>query len=208
MYRVTSAPVVNGYTSLYICGFLLAESGSPKRIVKLAKSVFGWIPGGLGIAALCAAAMFTAFTGASGVTIIALGGLLFPILINEKYQEKFSLGLLTTSGSLGLLFPPSLPIILYGLVSQTSVDKLFMAGLLPCLLLMGILGLYCFRKGISLKIPRTNFHLKSWQKLLNLERGNTITIYYSWRDIWRDLYCYRGCRCNGFLCVYDRSRRL
>ncbi len=160
MYRVTSAPSLMAIPLYTFAGFLLAESGSPKRIVKLAKSVFGWIPGGLGIAALCAAAMFTAFTGASGVTIIALGGLLFPILINEKYQEKFSLGLLTTSGSLGLLFPPSLPIILYGLVSQTSVDKLFMAGVLPCFLLMGILALYCFRKGISLKIPRTKFSFK------------------------------------------------
>ena len=160
MYRVTSAPTLMAIPLYTFAGFLLAESGSPSRIVKLAKAIFGWIPGGLGIAALFAAAMFTAFTGASGVTIIALGGLLFPILIKEGYPEKFSLGLLTTSGSLGLLFPPSLPIILYGLVSQTSVDRLFLAGLLPCLLLIAILSVYSIRKGVAFKVPRTKFSFK------------------------------------------------
>lgn len=160
MYRVASAPTLMAIPLYTFAGFLLAESNSPSRIVKLAKSCFGWIPGGLGIAALVAAAMFTAFTGASGVTIIALGGLLFPILIKERYPEKFSLGLLTTSGSLGLLFPPSLPIILYGLVSQTSVDSLFVAGLLPCLLLISILAVYSVRKGSYFKLPRTKFSFK------------------------------------------------
>ena len=160
MYRVTSAPTLMAIPLYTFAGFLLAESNSPGRIVKLAKAFFGWIPGGLGIAALFAAAMFTAFTGASGVTIIALGGLLFPILLKEGYHEKFSLGLLTTSGSLGLLFPPSLPIILYGLVSQTSVDQLFMAGVFPCLLLITILAFYSIRKGISLKVPRTKLSFR------------------------------------------------
>ena len=160
MYRVTSAPSLMAIPLYTFAGFLLAESNSPSRIVKLAKAIFGWIPGGLGIAALFAAAMFTAFTGASGVTIIALGGLLFPILIKEGYHEKFSLGLLTTSGSLGLLFPPSLPIILYGLVSQTSVDSLFLAGVLPCLLLITILSFYSIRKGATLKVPRVKLSLK------------------------------------------------
>lgn len=160
MYRVTSAPTLMAIPLYTFAGFLLAESNSPARIVKLAKSFFGWIPGGLGIAALFAAAMFTAFTGASGVTIIALGGLLFPILIKEKYPERFSLGLLTTSGSLGLLFPPSLPIILYGLVSQTNIDQLFLAGLLPCLLLIIILSFYNVRKGIMFRVPKTRFSFK------------------------------------------------
>ncbi|MGR3319229.1 MAG: TRAP transporter large permease [Candidatus Anammoxibacter sp.] len=160
MYRLTSAPTLMAIPLYTFAGFLLAESGSPNRIVKLAKAIFGWIPGGLGIAALFAAAMFTAFTGASGVTIIALGGLLFPILIKEGYPEKFSLGLLTTSGSLGLLFPPSLPIILYGLVSRTSVDRLFLAGVLPCLLLITMLSVYSIRKGVTSKIPRTKFSFK------------------------------------------------
>lgn len=160
MYRVTSAPTLMAIPLYTFAGFLLAESNSPARIVKLAKSFFGWIPGGLGIAALFAAAMFTAFTGASGVTIIALGGLLFPILIKEKYPERFSLGLLTTSGSLGLLFPPSLPIILYGLVSQANIDQLFLAGLLPCLLLIILLSFYNVRKGTMFRVPKTRFSFK------------------------------------------------
>jgi len=90
-----------------------------------ARSLFGWLPGGLGVVALVSCAFFTAITGATGITIIALGGLLFPALISEKYDENFSLGLMTTSGSLGLHFPPSLPIILYGFVSGTSIEKLF-----------------------------------------------------------------------------------
>lgn len=160
MYRVTSAPSLMAIPLYTFAGFLLAESESPSRIVKLAKALFGWIPGGLGIAALVAAAFFTAFTGASGVTIIALGGLLFPILIKERYPEKFSLGLLTTSGSLGLLFPPSLPIILYGLVSQVNVDQLFLAGLLPCLMLISILSFYSIRKGSVFKIPTTKLSIR------------------------------------------------
>ncbi len=160
MYRIAGAPTLMAIPLYTFSGFLLAESNSPSRIVKLAKALFGWIPGGLGIAALFAAAVFTAFTGASGVTIIALGGLLFPILIKERYPEKFSLGLLTTSGSLGLLFPPSLPIILYGLVSQTSVDQLFMAGLLPCFLLISILAVYSIRKGAEHKVPKTKLSLR------------------------------------------------
>lgn len=159
MYRVSSAPTLMAIPLYTFAGFLLAESNSPGRIVKLAKAFFGWVPGGLGIAALIASAVFTAFTGASGVTIIALGGLLYPILIKERYTEKFSLGLLTTSGSLGLLFPPSLPIILYGLVSQTSVDELFMAGIFPCLMMISVLAIYSVKKGVSFKVPRTKFSL-------------------------------------------------
>lgn len=160
MYRITSAPSLMAIPLYTFAGFLLAESNSPNRIVKLAKALVGWIPGGLSIAALLASAVFTAFTGASGVTIIALGGLLYPILIKERYPEKFSLGLLTTSGSLGLLFPPSLPIILYGLVSQTSVDQIFMAGILPCLMLIAILGIYSIRKGVVFKVPRSKLSFR------------------------------------------------
>lgn len=159
MYRITSAPTLMAIPLYTFAGFLLAESNSPNRIVKLAKSLFGWIPGGLGIAALFASAVFTAFTGASGVTIIALGGLLFPVLIKERYPEKFSLGLLTTSGSLGLLFPPSLPIILYGLVAQTSVDQLFLAGVFPCLMLIAILAIYSIKKGTAFSVTRTKLSL-------------------------------------------------
>jgi TRAP-type C4-dicarboxylate transport system permease large subunit len=128
-------------------GFILSESKTPARLINLANSLFGFLPGGIAIVTLITCAVFTAFTGASGVTIIALGGLLYPILIKQNYPEKFTLGLLTTSGSLGLLFPPSLPIIIYGIVSRTDIGDLFVAGLLPGSLLVFILALYAIRTG-------------------------------------------------------------
>lgn len=130
-------------------GYMMAESGSPKRLLRFAEASLGWLPGGVAIVSLVICAFFTAFTGASGVTIIALGGLLYPILNNEGYSEKFSLGLITTSGSLGLLFPPSLPIILYGLVTNVDIEKLFIAGILPGILLIVILSLYSIKMGNS-----------------------------------------------------------
>jgi tripartite ATP-independent transporter DctM subunit len=121
-------------------GYLMAESQSPKRLLKLADTGLGWLPGGVSIVALVVCAFFTAFTGASGVTIIALGGLIYPILLNEGYKEKYTLGMITASGSLGLLFPPSLPIILYGLVAKVDIDKLFKAGIVPGIVIMGVLS--------------------------------------------------------------------
>ncbi len=142
LYRLASQPVLLAIPLFTFAGYLLAESNTPKRLVNLSRAFFGWIPGGLAIVTLVSCAIFTAFTGASGVTIIALGGLLYPVLTQEKYPEKFNLGILTASGNLGLLFPPSLPIILYGLVSGTSIDKLFLAGLLPGLLMIILLSIY------------------------------------------------------------------
>ena len=115
------------------------------------------MPGGLGVVALVSCAFFTAITGATGITIIALGGLLFPALISEKYEENFSLGLMTTSGSLGLHFPPSLPIILYGFVSGTSIEELFMAGVLPGILMVGVPCLFSVYMGRKWKLERTPF---------------------------------------------------
>lgn len=140
-------------------GYMMAESGSPRRLLRFAEASLGWLPGGVAIVSLVICAFFTAFTGASGVTIIALGGLLFPILNNEGYSEKFSLGLITTSGSLGLLFPPSLPIILYGLVTNVDIEKLFLAGILPGILLIVILSVYSIRKG-TLQTTHTKFEAK------------------------------------------------
>jgi tripartite ATP-independent transporter DctM subunit len=112
--------------------------------------------------------MFTAFTGASGVTIVALGGLLFPMLVNEKYAERFSLGLITTSGSLGLLFPPSLPLILYTVIAKVSIDKLFAAGIIPGILLVVALALYSVRHGVQMRVPRTPFALRGvWTAVRN-----------------------------------------
>ncbi|MEJ2053913.1 MAG: TRAP transporter large permease subunit, partial [Calditrichaceae bacterium] len=126
--RLAGQSVLLAIPLFTFAGYLLAESNTPQRLVNLSRALFGWMPGGLAIVALVSCAIFTAFTGASGVTIIALGGLLYPVLLKEQYSENFSLGLLTASGNLGLLFPPSLPIILYGLVAQTSIDQLFVAG--------------------------------------------------------------------------------
>lgn len=146
LYRLASQPVLLAIPLFTLAGYLLAESKTPQRLVALSRAFFGWLPGGLGIVTLASCAVFTAFTGASGVTIIALGGLLYPVLQNENYPEKFNLGILTASGNLGLLFPPSLPIILYGLVSQTSIDKLFIAGIIPGLLMVVLMSIYSVGK--------------------------------------------------------------
>ena len=142
LYRLASQPVLLAIPLFTFAGYMLAESNTPKRLVNLSRAFLGWIPGGLAIVTLLSCAIFTAFTGASGVTIIALGGILYPVLTQEKYPEKFNLGILTASGNLGLLFPPSLPIILYGLVSGTSIDKLFVAGIIPGILMIGLLSIY------------------------------------------------------------------
>ncbi|NOX88874.1 MAG: TRAP transporter large permease subunit [Calditrichaeota bacterium] len=144
LYRMTSQPIFLAIPLFTFAGYLLAESNTPKRLVNLSKALIGWLPAGLAIVALVSCAVFTAFTGASGVTIIALGGLLYPIMLQENYPEKFTLGLLTASGNLGLLFPPSLPIILYGLVAQTPIDQLFAAGIIPGILMIVLLSIYAF----------------------------------------------------------------
>jgi tripartite ATP-independent transporter DctM subunit len=124
------------------------------------------MPGGVAIVCLFICAFFTAFTGASGVTIIALGGLLYPILIQEGYSEKFSLGLITTCGSLGLLFPPSLPIILYGIIAKVDIDQLFLAGLIPGFVLIIVLAIYSIYSSKSIDKQRPSFSLRElWQAM-------------------------------------------
>jgi C4-dicarboxylate transporter DctM subunit len=140
MYRLASAPTLLSIPLFTFAGYVMAESKSPERLLKLASVLFGNFRGGTAIVGIVLCAFFTAFTGASGVTIIALGGLLMPILVKEGYSERFSLGLITTCGSLGLLFPPSLPIILYGIIAKVDIDKLFRAGILPGIFLMLVLA--------------------------------------------------------------------
>lgn len=142
MYRISSAPTLMTIPLFTFAGYLMAESQSPKRLMKLAETGLGWLPGGISIVTLIVCAFFTAFTGASGVTIIALGGVIYPILLKEGYSEKYTLGAITASGSLGLLFPPSLPIILYGLMAKVDIDKLFKAGIVPGFLIILILSLW------------------------------------------------------------------
>ncbi len=158
MYRVASTPTLIAIPLFTLAGFILANGKTPERLTRLSRTLLGGLPGGAPLVVLLACAFFTAFTGASGVTIIALGGLLYPLMLDEKYSKNFSLGLVTSSGSLGLLFPPSIPLILYGLVAQVSVDQLFLAGVLPGFLMIGLLAVYSFYKSRALKIPRQPFH--------------------------------------------------
>ncbi|MEJ2200839.1 MAG: TRAP transporter large permease, partial [Desulfuromonadaceae bacterium] len=150
-YRLAEMPVLLAIPLFTLAGYLLGESGAPRRLVNLSRALLGWLPGSLAAVALITCALFTAFTGASGVTIIALGALLYPALQQAGYDESFNLGLITTSGSLGLLFAPSLPLILYGIVAQQTpagqsvgIDQLFLAGLLPGCLMLILLLIYGF----------------------------------------------------------------
>jgi len=147
MSRLSDTPLLLSLPLFIFAGTLLAESGTPQRLLRLSQVLLGWMPGGLAVVSLLVCAVFTAFTGASGVTIFAIGGLLYPALIKDNYSERFSLGLITSSGSLGLLFPPSLPLILYGVISGTRIDQLFLAGILPGTLMLILLVAYSMAKG-------------------------------------------------------------
>ena len=140
MHRMATTPLLVAIPLFTFAGYLLSESNAPKRLIRLSDAMLGWLPGGLSIIALITCAIFTALTGATGLTIIALGGILLPAMVRGKYPEIFSLGLLTTSGTLGLLFPPSLPLIIYAIVAKVRIDQLFIAGILPGILLLVLLS--------------------------------------------------------------------
>ncbi|MES9969400.1 MAG: TRAP transporter large permease subunit [Candidatus Thiodiazotropha sp.] len=163
-FRLDEMPVLLAIPLFTFAGYLLSESGAPHRLVRLTHALLGWFPGGMAFVALVACALFTAFTGASGVTIVALGALLYPALREAGYRQGFSLGLVTTSGSLGLLFAPALPLILYAVVAQQlgiggsiTVDEMFLAGLLPGLLMLLILLAWALWSGR--KLPLNEFTL-------------------------------------------------
>jgi tripartite ATP-independent transporter DctM subunit len=158
-FRLAEMPVLMAIPLFTFAGYLLSQSGAPHRLVRLTQALLGWVPGGMAFVALVACALFTAFTGASGVTIVALGALLYPALREAGYRQDFSLGLVTTSGSLGLLFAPALPLILYAVVAQQlgigdaiTVDDMFLAGLLPGLLMLLILLAWGLWSGRDLPI--------------------------------------------------------
>ncbi|MGA8205065.1 MAG: TRAP transporter large permease subunit [Woeseiaceae bacterium] len=140
IYGIADMPFLTAIPLFTFAGYLLSESNAPKRLVRVTGALLGWMPGGLAVVSLAACAFFTAFTGASGVTIIALGALLYPALKQDGYPERFNLGLVTASGSLGLLFAPSLPLILYGVISEVSIDHLFLAGIGPGVLMVIMLS--------------------------------------------------------------------
>ena len=159
IYKLAHTPMLVALPLFALAGYVLAASRAPQRLVRVSEALLGWLPGGLAVIALGFSAVFTALTGATGLTIVALGGLLFPALKTQGYPEKFSLGLLTTSGTLGLLFPPSLPLILYGVVARTNIDHLFLAGILPGLVMVLLLAVFSFWKGIRSGVARPRFTL-------------------------------------------------
>lgn len=146
MSRLADTPLLVSLPLFIFAGVLLSESKAPVRMLHFSQIFLGWLPGGLAVISLLVCAIFTAFTGASGVTIFALGGLLLPALLADGYDEKFSMGLITSSGSLGLLFPPSLPLILYGVIAESRIDHLFLAGILPGFLMLILLAGYAIIK--------------------------------------------------------------
>lgn len=162
IFRLANAPVLLAIPLFTFAGYLLSSGQTSARLVRFSRSLLGWVPGGLGVVALISCAFFTAITGATGITIIALGGLLFPALISERYDENFSLGLMTCSGSLGLHFPPSLPIILYGFVSGTSIETLFVAGILPGLIMVGVPCLFSVYMGRKWRLERPPFSAREF----------------------------------------------
>lgn len=156
--RFAGSPILVTIPLFTFVGYVMAESKTPDRIVRASRAVFGWIPGGLAIVCIVASAFFTTLTGGSGVTIVAIGGLLYPALRKQGYSDSFALGLVTTGGSLGLLLPPSLPILVYSLVAGIDFNKTFKAGLVPGLLVMVLLGIYSAyvgkREKVQLERPR------------------------------------------------------
>ncbi len=172
IYRLAEMPVLLAIPLFTFAGYMLGECNASTRLVNLTRSLLGWLPGGLAIVTIVACALFTAFTGASGVTIVALGALLYPALKEAGYRENFTLGLLTSSGSLGLLFAPALPLILYGVVAQqmdldqpVSIDQLFIAGILPGLLMLLMLSLYSMLQMTGKQNHRPINRPQAWQSI-------------------------------------------
>ena len=156
-YRIASNPILPTIPLFTLAGVILAAGNSSNRLVRAFRALFGWFPGGTAIVTIAVCAFFTTFSGGSGVTVLALGGLMLPVLVREGYGDKFSLGTITASGSLGILFPPSLLIILYGVASLNPIDRLFAAAFVPGLLLMGLVCLYAVFHGRAVRQPSRRF---------------------------------------------------
>ena len=160
LMSIAQMPILTAIPLFTFAGYILSESKAPQRLVRLTNAMFGWMPGGLALVCLAACAFFTAFTGASGVTIIALGAILYPALKQDGYSDRFNLGLVTSSGSLGLLFAPSLPLILYGVVAEVSIDDLFRAGILPGIVMLVMLSGYSIWVNRDNRKPVASFSLR------------------------------------------------
>jgi len=153
-----------------LAGYIMSESNMPRRLVRVSRALLGWMPGGLAVVCVFASAFFTIFSGASGITIVAVGGLLVPALLKDRYPEKFALGLVTTGGALGITIPPCLPLIVYGIVAglqepapgqeRLELQKFLVVGLLPGLVVMALIAVYCIGVGVIQKVPRSKFDAK------------------------------------------------
>ena len=167
IYRIADTPLLVSLPLFTFAGYVLSETNTSQRLMNVTSALFGWMPAGLAIVGFIACAVFTALTGASGVTIVALGALILPMLIKAGYSRSFSLGLVTSSGSLGLLIVPSIPLILYGIIAQQvqvgepfTIPQLFIAGIVPCVLMLVALSAWTiWRHG---HVQRFEF---SWQKI-------------------------------------------
>lgn len=173
IYRIADTPLLVALPLFTLSGYLLAESNTSKRLVNLSQALIGSMPGGLSIISFVTCAMFTAFTGASGVTIVAVGALLYPALQQVGYNQRFSLGLITSSGSLGLLLAPSLPLILYGIIAQQmnvgpsfTIEDLFIAGAIPALLMITLLSIYSLWANRHNPIERQPFNITALKSAL------------------------------------------
>jgi len=159
-YRTFTHPVLPSIPLFALAGSILSAGGAPQRLVRVVRAWTSWLPGGIAISTVCVSALFTAVTGASGVTILALGGMLLPVLIASQYRQRFSMGLLTASGSVGLLFPPSLPVILYGVYGHVPIDKMFMGALLPGILLIVLLAGFSIYQEHVRVVSRQSFDMR------------------------------------------------
>jgi len=160
MYRIVVKPTLPTIPLFTLTGYILAEGGASQRLIEVFRHWFGWLPGGTPVMVTLLCGFFTALTGGSGVTILALGGLLLPMLLTQNYPKKFAIGLITVSGSLGLLFPPSLPAIMYGVGAGVAIDKIFIAGIIPGFLLIILVALWGVHKGVKSGVERIPFQPK------------------------------------------------
>ncbi|MBH30908.1 MAG: C4-dicarboxylate ABC transporter permease [Candidatus Marinimicrobia bacterium] len=157
MYRIVVSPTLPTIPLFTLAGYILAQGGASRRLIEVFRHWFGWIPGGTPVMVTLLCGFFTTLTGGSGVTILALGGLLLPMLLSENYPKPFAIGLITVSGSLGLLFPPSLPAIIYGVTAGVPINKIFLAGIIPGLFLVIMVAGWGVRQGFISKVARRQF---------------------------------------------------
>jgi TRAP-type C4-dicarboxylate transport system permease large subunit len=186
-YRMVVSPTIPTIPLFTLTGYFLAEGGASQRLLRVFQAFFGSLRGGPAIVTACVCAFFTAFTGGSGVTILALGGLLMPILLAEKYKERDALGLLTSAGSLGMLFPPSLPVILYGVVAGVSIKDLFLGGVFPGFILLLLTALWGIVKASKERLSKYSIWrtLKLWSLILALILFFAAVAYWGWKSFFQ-----------------------